>query len=375
MKNRLKKRWPVWLGIILAAWGIHDLVLVLSSVFVQGSLSLPGIVDLIGQRLTEPGDAVRYLDIAKNGYTAVGENAINLVFYPLYPYLIRFLSLIVPNRALSGLIISRVSFAGAAVLLYEWILYERKCTADAWLGVMLLSLYPFSVFVLGVYSESLFLVLTIGCLFLLRKKRFVCAGIAGFLAALCRVQGMLLILPAAYEMLSLRLGDEKRRFSPKDLSVLLIPAGFGVYLLINYALHGNPFQFLQYEAGEPWYQTTHWISRNIALQYSLSRQHQGLSWIIYLPQIALYFLALCTMLLGVKEKTPVSVILYGGAYLGFTFLSGWMISGGRYMLSCVPIYLILSSVKSASARRLLVLAFALTNVVYSLLFYMSYAIM
>lgn len=375
MKNRPKKRWIKWLLVILAAWGIHDLVLILSSVFVQGGLSLQGIADLIRRRLTEPGDAVRYLDIAKNGYTATGENAINLVFYPLYPYLIRFLSLLIPNPALCGLFISRLSFAGAAVLLYEWIAMERKSAADAWLGVMLFALYPFSVFVMGVYSESLFLLLTIGCLLLIRKKRFGWAGAMGFLAALCRVQGMLLILPAAYELLSLRLGKEKRRFSWKDLLVLLIPAGFGAYLLINYSLHGNAFQFLAYEAGEPWYQTTQWISRNISLQYSLSQQYEGLAWIIYLPQIALYFLVLLALLLGVKNRLPTSVILYGGAYLGFTFLSGWMISGGRYMLSCVPVYLCLSSVKSGTARRLLLLLFALTHVIYSLLFYMSYAIM
>ena len=72
---------------------------------------------------------------------------------------------------------------------------------------------------------------------------------------------------------------------------------------------------------------------------------------------------------------PTAILLYGGAYLGFTFLSGWMISGGRYMLACVPIYLILPAIKNTAGRRFLLLAFALVNGIYSLLFYMSYAIM
>ena len=375
MNKKAKQRVFTWFLIAAAVWALHDLALVLSCFFVHGSVTWQGIGELIVSRLTEPGDAVRYLDIAKNGYTATGDNAINLVFFPLYPYLIRLFAFVFGHEAICGLVISRLCFAGASVLLYEWIVLERKSADDGWLGTLLMALYPFSVFVMGVYSESLFLLTSIGCLYLIRRRKFAWAGAVGCLAALCRVQGMLLILPAAYELFRLRLGEEKRRLRPWDALTLLIPAGFGAYLLINLALHGDPFRFLQFEAGEPWYQTSQWISRNIALQFSLSQQYEGLSWIIYLPQIVLYFLTLLTMFFGAKRRVPTAVLLYGGAYLGFTFLSGWMISGGRYMLSCVPIYLILPAVKSTAGRRLLLLAFALLNGIYSLLFYMSYAIM
>ena len=366
-------RWKNWLGIMAFSLGIHYLMLILCSVLLD-RLSFSGLWDLAVTRLTEPGDATRYLDIAENGYTVTGENAINLVFFPLYPYLVRALGWIVGSLPLSGVLISQVCYAAASVVLYELILLDGD-KRNAWDGVILLALYPFSVFVMGVFSEGLFLLLSLLCLYGLRTRRFVWAGIAGFLAALCRIQGMLLLLPAAYELITLRLGEEKRRFRWGDLALLLIPAGFCVYLGVNYALHGNCFQFLLYEADAPWYQSTRWIGENLKQHYELAQQYPGLAEIIYWPQIILFFAVLAVLLHGLWKRERGSYILYGGAYLGFTYLSGWMISGGRYMLCCVPVYIVLSKVKDGFARKLLIFIMTLLCFAYSLFFYRAHAIM
>lgn len=364
----------LWGKIVLVSLGLHYLVLILSLLLKEGGLSFAGLHRLILERLTQPGDAVRYLDIAKNGYVSEGENAINLVFYPLYPFLMRFLSLLTGDLAAAGLILSQASYAASSVVLYEWLRIDRE-EKDAWYGVLLLALYPYSVFVMGVFTEGLFLLLTVSCLYLLRKRRFLFAGAVGFFAALCRVQGLLLILPAICTLLEARFGKEKRKLQGKDAAVLLIPAGFGAYLLINAFVAGDPFRFLQYEAGEPWYQTSEWISRNISLQFAMGNDHEGLAWIIYYPQIALYFFALLVLFMGVRRGHPLPELLYGGAYLGFTYLSGWMISGGRYMLGCVPLYAILAGARGDTKKKLLLLFLALTNFIYSLLYYMGYSIM
>ncbi|MBQ9264810.1 MAG: glycosyltransferase family 39 protein [Clostridia bacterium] len=374
MKARARKRLITWLLIAFVSLGIHYYVMILSQQIIQGHFSFSGLLHLIHTRLTEPGDAVRYLDIAKNGYVREGENAINLVFYPLYPLLIRLFSILTGNLAFSGVLISQASYAGASILMYELLKIDHT-EKEAWYGVLLLALHPFSVFVMGIYTEGLFLLLTIGCLYLLRKQKYPAAGIVGFFAALCRTQGMLLIFPAAYELIVCRLGKEKRKFHPSDLSVLLIPAGFGVYLLINAALHGNPFQFLQYEAGDPWFQTSQWIGRNISLQFLLAHEYEGLEWVIYYVQIILYFLALGILFFGIWKKERMSELLYGGAYLGFTYLSGWMISGGRYMLGCVPLFIILAGIKNEMVRKVLLLAMCLFHFAYSLFFYIGYSIM
>ncbi len=374
-KFSIKPQIRARLLIAMYCLGIQYLTLILSLVLVKGSFSFQGLMELIRERLTEPGDAVRYLDLAENGYVREGENAINLVFYPLYPLMIRLVSFLTGgNMKLVGLMISQLSYAAASAVLWEWIRLDHGAQS-ALFGALLLALHPFSVFVMGIYSESLFLLLSISCLYFLRRQRFAAAGIAGFLAALCRTQGMLLILPAIYEWIILRAGKEQRHFKKSDACLLLIPAGFGVYLLINVLLHGDPFRFLQFEAGEPWYQTTQWIGRNIALQYDLSLQYSGLAWIIYIPQIVLYFFSLGVLFLGIARKHRTCEVLYGAAYLGFTYLSGWMISGGRYMMACVPLYAILAGSRSDTAKKLLIFCAALLHVVYSLLFYAGYAIM
>ncbi len=373
MKSFRKEKGRAWALIVLVSLGLHYLMLVVASVMLNGGFSPEAVGRLLVSRWTEPGDATRYLDLAANGYVAEGENAINLVFYPLYPLLVRWLGALTGLTA-AGLIVSQASYAAASVLLYELILIDGD-ERSAWDGVLLLALYPFSMFVMGIFTEGLFLLLTLGCLYALRKRRFAPAGCVGFLAALTRAQGMLLIFPAVYELVSLRWGREKRRLRWSDLCVILIPAGFGVYLWVNYALHGNFTQFLVYEADEPWYQTTQWIGRNIAQQYGMALEYPGLDWVIYWPQIALYFFVLGVLFYGLKQKERMSLVLYGGVYMGFTYLSGWMISGGRYLLCCVPLFVILAKAKSDRARRFLLLIFSLLFFAYSYFYLAGFAIM
>ena len=371
---KLTRRGRDWLLILLTVLGLHYLMMALHLFLSAGSFSFSALGELISQRLMEPGDATRYIDIAQHGYVTQGENAINLVFYPLYPLLMRWLGWLTYSLPLSGVIISHIGYCAASILLYELILLDGD-RRNAWDGVLLMALYPFSMFALGVFTEGIFLALSIGCLYALRKRRFLAAGIVGFLAALTRTQGMLLFFPAVYEWVTLRFGPGKEKLRWQDVFLLLIPAGFGVYLGINGALYGNCFQFLKFEAGEPWYQSTQWIGQNIALQYGLAGEYPALAWYIYILQIALYFFILAVLGWGVRQREHMAYLLYGGVYLGFSYLSGWMISGGRYMLCCVPVYIILSKVKDGLPRRFLLLGAGLLFFLYSLLYLRGYAIM
>ena len=369
-----KKRLRAWGLIALVSLGLHWLMLIFGCALISESFSLHGLGEMIRDRLASPGDATRYLDIAQHGYVREGENAINLVFFPLYPLLTRILGIVTGNLALSAMVISQASYVGASILLYELILLDGDSRC-AWDGVLILALYPFSMFVMGVFTEGLFLLLTVGCLYALRKRRFFLAGAVGFLAALTRIQGVLLLLPALCEWVFLRFGPKKRKIRIGDAGLMLIPAGFGVYLLINAVLHGNCFQFLKFEAGEPWYQTSRWISENIAVQYQMATSYEGLSTIIYWPQLALFFVSLLILALGLRRGERISDLVYGGAYLGFTYLSGWMISGGRYLLCCVPLWIILAKLPRGMGRRMLFFLLGLLFFSYSMFYLYGYAIM
>lgn len=368
----MKKKLKTWLAISAASLGIHYLLMFFAWIVgVSGSISFG---QMLLKRLTEPGDAIRYLDIAQNGYVKTGENAINLVFYPLYPLLLRAVSLFTGNLPIAGVILSQGCYCMAAVALYELILLDgdKRMALD---GVLLMALYPFSVFTMGVFSESLFLLTTLLCLYALRKGNYVQAGIVGFFASLSRTQGMLLIFPAVYEVVARGLSREKRKLRFSDCFLLLIPAGFGVYLLINYILHGNFFQFLIYEEGAPWYQSTKWLGDNLSQHMQLANDHPMLSMIIYYVQLALYFIVLLLLFLGLWKKERMAHLLYGGVYLGFTYLSGWMISGGRYMLGCIPIFLVLGKLKMGWGRNLVFLISGILCFIYTTLYLIGHAIM
>ena len=370
----MRKKLCTWMLAGFTVLLIHDVMLLAGCLLIHGNLSMESLKTLIWDRLTMPGDAQRYLQIAGEGYVTEGENAINLVFYPLYPLLIRVFSLGVFDLAGTGMVLSRLFLMGSGAALYELAKVDGD-EKQAWYSVLLMAVYPFSMFTVGVYSESLFLFLTVLCMLLIRKDRMPLAGVVGFLAALSRVQGMLLIFPAVYCVVEGRLGKEKRKIRKSDVCLLLIPLGFCVYLLINAVLHGNPFQFMIYEEGEPWYQSTKWIAENIRSQYQNAQNFKGLETIIYWPQIVLYFGVIGLIFLGMKMDVRMEYLLYAGVYLGFTYLSGWMISGGRYMLCCFPVYLIVSQMKNEKIKWGILGASCVFYFLYSLMFLKGYAIM
>lgn len=101
------------------------------------------------QRFTTAGDSPHYLLLARQGYAAAGENAKYIVFYPLYPLLIRAAhTLLAPFGAsweLSALAVSQMCWggAGAAMLRLAGRHFGRRQAAAA---VLLMALYPFGFF-------------------------------------------------------------------------------------------------------------------------------------------------------------------------------------------------------------------------------------
>ncbi len=339
----------------------HLFVIVLACLI----LSLYGQSDLFRHvilRLTEAGDAPHYLYLAQNGYASVGEKTNLIVFYPLYPFLVGILGRITTFE-FAGLIISNITFAFSCVLLKELLCmdYDKEKTLY---GIMMFLVFPAFIFGMGVFTEGLFLMLSVWCMLLIRKRDFAMAGLIGMFCALTRAQGVLLIIPALYELI---LAIRKKEYKEKKINalpLLFIPTGFFLYLLLNLIKTGDAFAFVKFEAMEPWYNTMNFVAENISTHYSLAKEYFGLSIYIYGPQIFLFFFTIAVLLIGIKNKVNTSVIIYGFVYLFVTYLHGWMISGLRYMMSCFPIFLILPSIKNRNVRNTILAVFG----VFSLLF-------
>lgn len=143
------------------------------------------------------GPAVRfdsnwYLAIAHHGYAATGAGS--RAFWPLYPELIRVLGYVVGSDVIAGVAISLVSFAGALVLLHRLAELELgQKAADA--TVLLLAFAPLSFFFSAVYTESLFLLLSVGAIYAARRERWLLACALAGLATLTRTTGFALFVP------------------------------------------------------------------------------------------------------------------------------------------------------------------------------------
>lgn len=323
------------------------------------------------ERFTTAGDSYYYKFIAENGYASAGENVNAIVFYPLYPLLMRGLGTVLGGRtALAGMIVSQVCYGLSSVALAE--LAKKECSHP---GAVLAAywLYPFGFFCLGVFTEGLFLLLTILGLYLIRERRWLWAGLVGFLCALTRTQGILLLLPGVY--CTWRECREKKRWSWKYLAAAGPLLGFGVYLVINKAVCGSFFAYQYYESIAPWWQTPQWLGDTVAQQLDMIEQYPGIADWIYWPQLVLYFIAAALLLAGYRRKLDTAWLLYGTGYLGMCYTASWLISGSRYMLGCVPLYLAVGRLKNPGLRALILLSELVLLAVYSYFYMQAQAIM
>jgi len=135
-----------------------------------------------------------YLKIAQSGYS---ESDGSTAFFPLYPLLVKLFGFILGNNLLAGLLISNLALLGALVLLYKLAL-EYFEVGVVRRTLVYLMLFPTSFFFFSAYTEAPFLFLVLASLFAANRRRWVWAALFGSLAALTRLQGVLMFIPLIY---------------------------------------------------------------------------------------------------------------------------------------------------------------------------------
>ena len=209
-------------------------------------------------------DSVWYLSIARFGYQ---HQLARTAFFPLYPALIHLLGTGgVGGDLVAGVVISLVCFVVALILLHRLVLLDfGQEIADT--TVLLVAFFPASFFFSAVYTESLFLMLSLGCILQARRGRWWAAGVLGGLAATSRNGGVLLALPVAILFLygpraDLRARETRwaaagrarmrsllprYRLSAEVLWIALIPAGLAAYLVYTAITSGSALDPLNAE--------------------------------------------------------------------------------------------------------------------------------
>src|SRR6266545_1450325 len=192
-------------------------------------------------------DAAWYLAIANHGYEVGGRAA----FFPVFPGLVRMGGELIGSALVAGILISSACGLGGLYFLHRLVTLDfglERARTVVWLAAW----FPGALVISAVYSESLFLLVSVGAIYAARLGRWPLAGMLGAVAAATRSGGVIVIVPLLIIYLyGPRLDQPARdlirglrpRYRPRaDILWLLIgvPAGLAAYVLYLGLSTGDP---------------------------------------------------------------------------------------------------------------------------------------
>lgn len=274
-------------------------------------------------------DSPWYARIATIGYEGRTDGRMHdIAFFPLYPLAIAALSRSTGLAPLpAGEVVSLAALFGALILLA---LLAREEGFDELPTVRALLAFPTAFFFLAVYTESLYLFVSVACLLALRRRRYALAALAGFLAGLCRPNGFLLSVPLAWAFFEKRDSPAKGSRSGPLLAAAAPVLGLATFLAYSWRKLGNPFLPISIQRSG-WHHSFTWPW--IALI-------RGWFWKPHLrfeAILVLLFFAVSALL----WKRFKGYALYVALTLLMVCLSGQLFSASRYVLVLFPVFFLL----------------------------------
>jgi hypothetical protein len=200
-------------------------------------------------------------------------------------------------------------------------------------------------------NESMLLFNMCAAFYYIRKHNWMLTGVFGALAALSRLAGILMAVPAAVEWLEhYRIIEKIRKkeisevwklFWSKGLWIFLMLAGVGIYLWCNYATTGEWFKFLEYQ-DKYWSQRNCYFGTGISIVFKNLLTNSGENrFVIWLCEAAALIFVVSMLIYGlrrIRNMYSAFLVIYIIINTGIT----WPLSLGRYMTCAVPAFISLS---------------------------------
>jgi len=303
-------------------------------------------------------DTRHYIGIAQEWYTDVGDERLRLVFFPLYPLLMRLLSPLTHGDVFfSGLLISLACSMLASAMVYDlsYLHYGRQ-TAVLSTAYFLLS--PLSVFLGCVYTESLFICLTLGAVCLLRRDHPWLAAVCGMLSAFTRMPGVIvsgLLIIDFFGKIPRKKADF-RALGACAAQVAIVFGGFLLYLAVNWQVTGDPFTYLTYQK-ENWYQApgSFWGSTANTMHYFLTSAGES-DWLWTWGFQLLCMLGVYLLLAFGSHRIPFDLAAYSFVYTAVVLSPTWLLSGARYLYALCALPMLLARMRIGKAGHAAMLA-------------------
>jgi Gpi18-like mannosyltransferase len=209
----------------------------------------------------------------------------------------------------------------------------------AWRSVAALLLFPDALYLLGGYSESLFLALSCGALLAARRNALLLAGALAALATLTRLQGLVLLVPLLFAAWSAR--TIPSRLAQGVAGLILPPAALLVYQrLLSAVLGGGSIvgafqQRWHITLQAPWSTIWQYVQVIRSPRWHLIDSPQAnyvLLWDLLIGLLVLAVILAGARRLG-RQHTAYALAAWCFA------LSRWY-STGRYMLAVLPFFIV-----------------------------------
>jgi hypothetical protein len=317
-------------------------------------------------------DAGWYYQIARYGYVFVSggpsagiDKPGKIAYFPLYPLLMRSAGRLFGRTPadvyFGGIAVSWLAFAAAMTVLF-WLARLDLPTGRARRAAQLIAIFPFGFFFGFVYTESVFLLLTVSAFYAFRTRHWLIGGAIAALATATRVNGVLIVVPLAWIAWQ-NAGESRRDRVQAAVGLALAPVGIAAYSAYVYQLSGRPFEWAA--------SITRWGytpgGNALTVFVPLLRQLVTHPYAYLLSGPA----ALPDVLYGLTALLFVSAIpfvwrKFGAAYGLFVTLnlylplsSGVFEGLGRYCSVLFPVFIWLASIRSPHVYTALVVVFAL----------------
>ena len=203
--------------------------------------------------------AGRIISIANKGYAVetadLAGRYFNLLYPPLYPLIVRLISPVYLGSIRAGFFISNLNAILSGIVLYMLVMHDsdrRSAVRALWYY----SILPPSFLLTCTIPASTFLLLSLLCIHCARRRSFIIGSLFGAMAALTERVGIVLVVPLLLEFFNTMTKEYRSleevtwRFYLKKVLIgsafLMVPFGFIVYLIINRAVGGTFFAYVEY---------------------------------------------------------------------------------------------------------------------------------
>lgn len=282
-------------------------------------------------------DAEHYLGIARKGYSGTEP-----AFFPLYPQLIALVGTLAGSYLVGGLLVSNAaSFFG---LLYLYKLVEHEYNRHvAQRATFYIAIFPTAIFFSAVYSESLFLFLTVASFYYARERRWLTAGAFGFFAALTRSEGILLVAPLLIEWAGAARegGRGFLRYWVDDVlkplvGTALVPLGLAVYMGYLWVLSGDPLLFSHVQKHWGRHFAPPWVSFLDSF-HKIAHAHAQQTVATQVQELAFTALMLAVLIAGFR-RLRLSYSVYMALSIFIPMSTGSLMSMPRFALVLFPMF-------------------------------------